>query len=70
MRSFGTFISLSASVNGNHPRGLNVFLLSTFYFYDKGVICVTTGDRFPVGVICYLAVSFFCKTTLYNFALS
>ena len=25
MRSFGTFISLSASVNGDHPRGLKVF---------------------------------------------
>ena len=24
MRPFGTFISLSASVNGNHPRGLKV----------------------------------------------
>ena len=27
MRSFGIFISLSASMNGDHPPGLNVFLL-------------------------------------------
>ena len=33
---------------------------SLLYMY-KGVVCVTTGDRFPVGVICSLAVRYFVK---------
>ena len=44
--------------------------IDSLLYMDKGVICVTTGDRFPVGVICYLAVSYFCKTSLYNLVLS
>ena len=33
---------------------------------DKRVVCVITGDRFSVGVICSLAVRYFCKTSLHN----
>ena len=44
--------------------------IDSLLYIDKGVVCVTTGDRFPVGVICSLAVRYFCKTSLYHLALS
>ena len=50
-------------------RGLYLGTVSKMYsslYMDKCVVCVTTGDMFSVGVICSLAVRYFCKTSLYN----
>ena len=44
--------------------------IDSLLYMDKGVVCVTTGDRFPIGVICSLTVRYFCKTALYNLILS
>ena len=39
-------------------------------YMDEGMGCVTTGIRFSVDVMCSLAVRYFCKMLMYNFAVS